>query len=171
MLTVREETPDDLSAIRGVNRAAYGANYEADRMDRLRRRGDITVSPVAVTDQTVVGHVLLTALSIATTQRTMCAASLTSLAVSPQWQRKGIGTRLIQQGIGLCRARGKIAVLVLRSPEYYKRFGFSAGLARNLQSPQNMGVGDAWMAKELKPGALGGVTGVVHYPPAFSQQE
>ena len=170
MFTVREEAPSDLSEIREVNRAAYGTDYEANRTDRLRSSGDVTVSLVAVTNRTVVGHILLSALTIETIKGTLQAASLTSLAVSSDWRRKGIGTKLVEKGLGLCLAQGKVAVFVLGSPEYYRRFGFSANLAKTLKSPENLGVGGAWMAKELEPGALGGVTGTIHYPAAFSQQ-
>jgi putative acetyltransferase len=55
-------------------------------------------------------------------------------------------------------------VIVLGSPNYYPRFGFSAEKARHLVSPFPP---EAFMALELQPGALDGVAGRVKYPEAF----
>jgi putative acetyltransferase len=56
-------------------------------------------------------------------------------------------------------------VIVLGHPAYYPRFGFSAKLAEPLASPY---AGEAFMALELVPGALAGVSGEVRYPPPFA---
>jgi len=53
---------------------------------------------------------------------------------------------------------------VLGWPNYYSRLGFSAALARPIESPYS---GDAWMSLELTPGSLTGVTGRAEYPPPF----
>lgn len=58
--------------------------------------------------------------------------------------------------------------MVLGHPEYYPRFGFSAKLAENLHGPYS---GEAWMALELREGALNGVRGTVRYAEAFSGLE
>jgi putative acetyltransferase len=86
------------------------------------------------------------------------------VAVCPDHQRKGIGSRLIQRGLELIRERGEEIVIVAGHPEYYPRFGFSAEKAAPLQSPFPS---EAFMAMELRPGALQGMRGSVVYPPAF----
>ena len=48
MLTVRAEAPDDVAGIHAVNQAAFGREEEAELVDRLRSRGVLTVSLVAV---------------------------------------------------------------------------------------------------------------------------
>jgi putative acetyltransferase len=53
---------------------------------------------------------------------------------------------------------------MLGHPDYYSRFGFSATSARHLEAPFS---GDAFMALELRNGALDGSAGRVVYPPAF----
>jgi putative acetyltransferase len=55
-------------------------------------------------------------------------------------------------------------VLVVGHPEYYSRFGFSAELAQRLTCVY---AGESFMAVELVPSALGGVTGEVRYAPPF----
>lgn len=60
-------------------------------------------------------------------------------------------------------------MVVLGHPEFYPRFGFSAELARRLESP--FGGGDAWMALELEPNALAGIEGRVEYSAPFMALE
>ena len=62
------------------------------------------------------------------------------------------------------RDRGEEIVIVVGHPEYYPRFGFSTERAGTLQSPFSR---DAFMALELRPGALAGVAGSVVYPQPF----
>jgi putative acetyltransferase len=53
---------------------------------------------------------------------------------------------------------------VLGHPEYYPRFGFSSGKTKLLESPFPP---EAFMAMELRVGALDGIQGKVVYPTAF----
>ncbi len=86
------------------------------------------------------------------------------MAVLPSYQRTGIGTRLLQEGLRACAEAGHRIVVVLGHPAYYPRFGFSAAMAERLKAPFS---GEAFMALELVPGALTGVVGKVCYPPPF----
>ena len=110
------------------------------------------------------GHILFSELPIETDQGVLDAVSLAPMSVLPKWQRRGIGSALVRHGLEACRERGKAIVVVVGHPGYYPRFGFSAALAKNLYGPFS---GEAWMAIELKPGALEGVRGAVRYPEAF----
>jgi putative acetyltransferase len=83
--------------------------------------------------------------------------------VRPERQRQGIGSALIRRGLILSRERRCAAVVVLGSPAYYGRFGFTADLARELRAPYS---GPAFMALEIEPGALAR-RGAVQYPAAF----
>lgn len=86
------------------------------------------------------------------------------MSVPPGQQRRGIGSALAREVLRRAQQQGWQAVIVLGHPKYYPRFGFSAALAWPLASPFS---GDAFMALELKPGALQGGAGRVVYPPAF----
>jgi putative acetyltransferase len=50
-------------------------------------------------------------------------------------------------------------------PNFYPRFGFSSKTAAHLESP--FSGHEAFMAVELAPRALHGVSGKVQYPPPF----
>jgi putative acetyltransferase len=90
--------------------------------------------------------------------------ALAPVAVLPDQQRQGIGAELIRYGLNWLHQKGETIVIVLGSPNYYPRFGFSAEKARHLVSPFPP---EAFMALELKTGALDGMAGRVKYPDSF----
>jgi putative acetyltransferase len=161
---IRDETTADRIAIGEVNRLAFGQDDEGRLVDELRAGGYARVSLVAEDEGRVVGHILFSDLPIATGRGPVEALALAPLAVTPSHQRRGIGSRLVQEGLRTCAERGHRIVVVLGHPEYYPRFGFSAGRAERLKAPFS---GPAFMALELVPGALEGLTGEVEYPPPF----
>jgi len=124
------------------------------------------VSLVAEEGGRVVGHVLFSDLAIVTKGGTIEALSLAPLAVVPERQRRGIGSMLVRGGLRVCEESGHRIVVVLGHPEFYPRFGFSAKMAERLSSPYS---GPAFMAAELVPSVLRGVTGEVVYPPPFGE--
>ena len=127
------------------------------------------MSLVAEIDGEVIGHILFSRVAIITKSGTVDALSLAPMAVMPDCQRQGIGSKLVEAGLRVCRDRGHKIIVVLGHHEFYPRFGFSAELARPLESP--FGGGEAWMALELQPDALIGVEGRVEFSPPFSEFE
>lgn len=163
-LVIRPEAPRDLEAVRLVNRLAFGQDDEARLVDGLRDGGFVRLSLVAEREGGIVGHILFSDLPILADDETIPALALAPLAVLPEFQRRGIGSKLVDRGLDLCRQQGHRLVIVLGHPEFYRRFGFSSESARPLVSPFS---GDAWMAMELVKGALDEVAGTVAYPPPF----
>lgn len=159
-MIIRFESAEDALAIRFVNEAAFGGPDEAVLVDRLRRDGDVLVSLVAALDERVVGHVLFSRMHIGS----VAAVALAPVAVLPEYQRRGIGERLIRRGLERLREMGEGMVIVVGHAGYYPRFGFSTEQAREIESPFPR---DVFMAMELQPGALENVGGPVRYPAAF----
>lgn len=162
---IRPETAADHNAIRHVNRLAFGQDAEARLVDALREGGYVRVSLVAEQDGQVVGHVLFSDLPIITQAGTVPALALAPMAVLPEYQNQGLGSALVRRGLEVCKDQGHRIIVVVGHPHFYQRFGFSSKLASVLTSP--FGGGDSWMALELVPGALHGVTGRVVYSPPF----
>lgn len=165
-MRIRGERAPDVKAIRNIHRQAFGGAAEADLVDALRDGGYLRISLVAELDGELVGHIGLSDLTIETRRGDLPALALAPMAVVPEKQRQGIGGELIQRALEECRSQEHRAVIVLGHPDYYTRFGFSAALARPLESPYS---GEAYMALELEPDVLEGVAGRVVYPPPFSQ--
>jgi putative acetyltransferase len=86
------------------------------------------------------------------------------MSVLPEYQARGIGSALVWRGLESLKTQGEAAVLVLGHAHYYERFGFSVDKAKSLHTPFPP---DAFMALELRPGALAGVTGRVRYAKSF----
>ena len=99
--TIRHETPADHEAIRHVNRLAFGQDDEAGIVDALRTGELLRVSLVAEVGGRVVGHVLFSDLTILTDGGTVPALSLAPMAVRPEFQRRGVGSALVREGLEL----------------------------------------------------------------------
>ena len=150
---LRRETTTDLGAIREVETAAFGRPGEAALVDALRAAGALVLSGVAEVGQEVVGHIAFSPITIENEGRSFEAIALAPLAVSPDWQRKGVGSALVRWSLHECRRDGHELVIALGHPEYYPRFGFvpagSRGLTVRWEVPPA-----AFMVLELSPGAL-----------------
>jgi putative acetyltransferase len=163
---IRPETVADHAAIHAVNERAFGQPDEAHLVAALRDGGHVTLSLVAVDDLQIVGHILFSELPIHSVSGVVPAIALAPMAVVPERQKQGIGTLLVERGLELCREHGHRIVVVLGHENFYPRFGFSHALAMTLDSPFTHL--DAFMALELVPGGLDGVSGAVHYAPPFA---
>jgi putative acetyltransferase len=165
-LLIRPETAADYDAIRHVNRLAFGQDAEARLVDALRDGSYVRASLVAEKDGQVVGHILFSDLPIVTEAGTVPALALAPMAVLPEFQNQGIGSALVRRGLEVCKEQGHRIVVVVGHPHFYQRFGVSSKMAARLDSPFS-GRG-SFMAVELMPGALKGVTGLVQYPLPFN---
>jgi HAD superfamily hydrolase (TIGR01509 family) len=170
-LALRLETVEDIPGIRAVEEAAFSRRDEADLVELARRRNQTTLSMVAFRDGRVVGHVLFTAVTFQPPQPNgaspLKGLGLGPLAVWPETQRAGLGSRLVRAGLEHVRRGGYDFVVLLGDPGYYSRFGFRPGKAFNLSS--DYGDGDEFQVLELHPGGLTGVGGLVKYIPEFSE--
>ena len=160
-MIVRPETPGDVAAIRIVEEIAFGRSAEARLIDDLRVAGDSVFSLVAVEDETVVGHAMFSRL-----KAPFPALALGPVAVLPEHQRMGIGSRLIREGIARSEAAGWLGVFVLGDPTFYRRFGFDVGKASGFISPY---AGPHLMVLPLGGNELPITAGLIEYAPAFAK--
>ena len=90
------------------------------------------------------------------------------MSVLPQRQGQGIGAVLVREGLDRVRAKGHGVVVLLGHANYYPRFGFVPasryGLKWEHEAPD-----EAFMALELRPGALKGLEGVVAFRREFDE--
>jgi putative acetyltransferase len=162
----RNEQPDDVTAIRAVNVAAFPSDLEARLVDALRDAGRLTVSLVAEHEGTIVGHIAFSPVTVGDVPLGGSALGLAPMTVSPEWQRHGVGSALVREGLAECRRHGVDFVVVLGEPAYYKRFGFVR--ARDHGLDNEYGVVEEFMVLELRPGTLPSTGGRVRYAAEFA---
>ncbi len=126
-IVIRDETDADIGAITEATIAAFKTleisnHTEQFIIEALRAAKALTVSLVAELDGRVIGHIAFSPVTISDGTRTWYG--LGPVSVSPEYQRKGVGKALIQEG--LCRLKNLNAqgCCVVGHPEYYRKFGF-----------------------------------------------
>ena len=136
-----------------VHSRAFGQEAEAELVRAIL--ADPTAAPVlsliAEADGRALGHVLFSTVRFDGAAAGTPAAILAPLAVVPDAQGKGIGSRLVEEGLGRLREAGIALVFVLGDPRYYRRFGFTAAAARGFAAPHPLpaAYAEAWMVQAL----------------------
>lgn len=153
-MLIRAETPADVDAVREVVAAAFGehAGHVLSLLDGLRTDPAWVdgLSLVAVgDDDDVVGHVLLTRVTITSARGPVPALTLSPLAVAPAAQRRGIGTALVAAALDAASAAGAPLVVLEGDPRYYGRRGFVAAEPVGLTSPSPLIPPGAWQVALL----------------------
>ena len=158
---IRPEQPKDIPVIHALNASAFRTDAEARLVDALRANGKAIYSYVAVDEQdTVLGHVLY---SPVTTPLPSHGLGLAPVAVKPEFQNQGVGSKLIRASLVEVKTDGYDFIVLLGSPEYYHRFGFQTASAFGLQN--EYGVDDEFMVLNLSGMELPG--GLVRYMEEF----
>lgn len=170
MVTIRQETPSDVSAIHNLNVAAFSQSTEADIVDSLRAAGALRYSIVAVDEDEIVGHLALSPVTITEDKRVMPALGLGPMAVSPSRQRQGIGTQLVNFWLEQLADEKDDLVVLVGHPDYYPRFGFRRAKPLGIRWEHDI-PDEAFMVLELRRGALDEISGVVRFHSVFDEVE
>ena len=97
---------------------------------------------------------------------------LSPLAVLPEYQKQGIGSALVREGVSRCHQLGAACIFVEGNPRYYSRFGFVPAIERGVtlrghaDSPRILA---AFQVIELTSDALSSKPHVAAYAPEFEE--
>jgi putative acetyltransferase len=166
MVTIRAEKYQDINAISHVNNRAFSQKNEAKLINKLRNRGVLTISLVAIENKQIVGHIAFSPVIVESESSNWEAITLAPMAVLPEYQRQGIGSHLVHAGLDECRRLGHMIVVVLGHPNYYPCFGFVSAKEKGVDCEYDVPP-EAWMLLELQEGALAGRKGTVRFQPEF----
>ena len=121
-LEIRESVQADAPAIESLYPKAFPDEDLLPLVRDLLHRPAIAVSIVGAIDLQIVGHAMFTTCGVVGSS--VKAALLGPLAVAPAWQRKGIGSGIVRDGLQRLKDADVGLVCVLGDPAYYSRFGF-----------------------------------------------
>jgi putative acetyltransferase len=128
-MIIRKEKPSDVEAITDITKAAfknhpYGHKTEQFIINALRAAGALTVSLVAESEGKVVGHIAFSPVTF--TDGSKNWYGLGPVSVLPDYQKQGIGTKLVNEGLNLLKDLGAEGCVLVGDPHFYERFGFKS---------------------------------------------
>jgi putative acetyltransferase len=167
--TIRVMQPDEFPAMRAVSIAAFeGDPRIGPLLDILRGSWswEDELSFVAVRDDSIVGHVLYSHAFLDAPASLIDVLVLSPLAVRPDLQGQGIGSRLLTESMAALAARPEPLVFLEGHPDYYSRFGFRAAAPLGFTAPSVRIPPAAFMVRPL-PAYEAWMTGALVYPDAF----
>ncbi len=126
-IVIRRETYADVRAITEVTVAAFKTLEISNQTEHfiisaLRAADALTISLVAELDGRAVGHIAFSPVTISDGSQDWYG--LGPISVLPKYQRQGIGSMLIQEGLSLLKDLNAEGCCLVGHPGYYKRFGF-----------------------------------------------
>jgi putative acetyltransferase len=170
IFTVRDERPEDFARVEEIHTAAFGGLREVEVVRAIRSSSGYRAnrSFVASTDRIgIVGHLLTSPVGLDGPDDIVRAVTMIApLAVDPQFQSRGIGSRLLVHTI--VRYDGwKHPLLVLRGElEFYGRFGFVPSVEIDIHPPFEIAT-DRYLARRLSTYDPA-FRGTVRYPSTFA---
>ncbi len=130
-MKIRSEKESDINHITEIHNKAFGGADEAKIVNNLRKDKRLIISLVCELDGKIVGHI---AYSPIYDNTDFVGLGLAPVAVLPDYQNQGIGSKLIRQGNRTALAKGYKRIFVLGDSEYYCRFGFKLAREYNYYS-------------------------------------
>ena len=165
-IILRLEEENDYKIVENLTREAFWNNHvpgcdEHLLVHNLRKTKEFVkeLDFVAIFNETIVGNIVFVKSKIINKGIENTILSFGPLSVLPEYQNKGIGSKLINHTIKLSKEMGYKAIIIYGDPEYYKRFGFKVSKDYNITN------GDkkypvALLVLELFTNALNGIEGI-----------
>jgi putative acetyltransferase len=126
-MVIRCETDGDVGTIADVTLSAFKTLEISNHTEQfviaaLRVAKALTVSLVAEVDGRVIGHIAFSPVTIS--DGTGNWYGLGPLSVLPEYQRRGVGKALVEEGLSRLKALNAQGCCLVGYPDYYRKFGF-----------------------------------------------
>lgn len=172
-ITLRQENKNDFQSVfqlieKAFEKEEYSDHKEQFLVERLRKSDAFIpeLSIVAELDGKIVGHILFTKLKIKNDLNSFESLALAPVSVLPEFQEKGIGSKLILYGHEIAKDLGYKSVILLGHQDYYPRFGYEVCEKYNIKMPFDVPAENC-MVIALTEDGLKDVNGEVVYPSVF----
>ena len=174
-ISVREETTSDAAAITEVIKRAYALIPFSNHREHLmvnRLRASTAYLPklslVAEVAGEIVGHILLTKITIRDGERATSSLSLAPLSVVPEFQRRGVGEALLNAAHRRARQLSFRSIVVVGIEGYYQKFGYEPLSLYPIKMPFEVREENC-LIMALCAGGLSGIKGLIEYAPEWME--
>ena len=175
---IRNETENDYRAVEEITREAFWNLYfpgcnEHYLVHKMRNHADFLkeLDFVAECDGKLVGNIMYTkAWLIDEPGNEMGIVSFGPISVLPEYQRKGIGSTLINHTKNIAIKQGVKAIVILGDPHNYCKHGFKSSKDLNI-SDLNGNYPYGMLALELEEGVLAGQNWKYRYSAVYEIDE
>ena len=165
-IELRLEEEKDYKIVEELTREAFW-NYHVPGCDEhllihnLRKTKDFIkeLDFVAIFNGKIIGNIVYVKSKIRNDDIEHTVLTFGPLSVLPEYQNKGIGSKLINHTIKLSKEMGYKAIIIYGDPEYYKRFGFRVSKDYKITNKDKK-YPAALLVLELYPNALKGIEGI-----------
>ena len=152
-MNIRLTQETDLDSILKVIESAFSDEENKVIMNLVQELHQETTSPsikllVAEVDNQVIGYVSFSPIFLKS-DSSISGYILAPLAVSPEHQKRGVGSNLITSGIDMLTRDGAGVLMVYGDPNYYGRFGFNEEIGRSFVSPYTLQYPFGWTGMML----------------------
>ena len=168
MLKIRQENENDYDEVYNVVKKAFETaehsdGNEQDLVVSLRKSDNFIpeLSLVAIDDNKIVGYILFTKIKIGKYEE----LALAPLGILPEYQKQGIGGKLIMQGHKIAKELGYHYSVVLGSEKYYPKFGYISAINYGIKPPFDAS-SENFMAVKLND-SVKDINGIVEYAKEF----
>ncbi|WP_055069965.1 GNAT family N-acetyltransferase [Clostridium massiliamazoniense] len=170
---IRVELEKDYEKVEVIVKKAFEEAEFSDKTEHIlvnKLRGSESfikeLSIVAELEGEIVGHCLFTEGKIKNEDKEFRTLVLAPLSVLPEYQRKGIGSELVNEGIKKAKNLGYESIVVLGHHHYYPKFGFERSSKYGVKAPFEVPE-EALMVLQLKENSLDEVSGIIIYAKEF----
>ena len=152
-MTIRLAQETDLVSILKIIETAYSDEENKVIMNFVQELSNENTSPsikslVAEVDNQVIGYVSYSPIYLKS-DTNITGYILAPLAVSPEHQKQGVGSNLINAGIDMLTKDGAGVLLVYGDPAYYGRFGFKEEIGHSFLLPYPLQYPFGWTGMML----------------------
>lgn len=169
-MDIRPSASTDAASILDLYKSAFVDEDLSDLLqDLFANQRQEALSLVAVKGGVVLGHIAFSFCEVIGSPHSVWL--LGPLAVHPDRQRTGIGTKLIKSGLEQASAKKVQRVCVFGDPNYYKRHGFSleTGISPPFKVPKEWQPG--WQSLSLSDATNADIAGTLTVPEFWQKPE
>ena len=123
---------------------------------------------VAIEHEEIIGSILFTRLTF---ESEVNSFLLSPVAIQTNYQRKGIGQKLINFGINQLKENGVALVFTYGDPKFYSKVGFSVITEKSAKAPLKLTYPEGWLGQSLVGDEIELITGSSYCVDALNKPE